>query len=76
MTQVLSMWTVYNRPRDFPGELYVARRYMIEPDGPVPTDDTIVSPSLELVRQALSLKGLTPITRDHNDEPHIVETWL
>jgi hypothetical protein len=72
---VMSMWTVYDHPCDWP-EQYVARRYEILPDGPMPTEDTISSVDLALVRRALSLRGLTPITRSEGDDPNILETWL
>ena len=72
---VLSIWTVYDQPRDFPDH-FVARRFEVESTGPQATDDVIVSRELEHVRQSLALRGLMVLPRSSNDEQHIIECWL
>ena len=72
---VLSIWTIYEKPLDFP-LLYVARRFEIMRDGPRPTEDVITSRDIELVRRALSLRGLTPLPREEGERVQIVESWI
>lgn len=73
--RTLSMWTVYERPRDYP-EHYVARRWEnVGGREPVPTTDVFVAASLAEVR-ALLPPGLHCIPRFPDDQPVIVEIWL
>ncbi|HXI68679.1 MAG TPA: hypothetical protein VNH41_12125 [Steroidobacteraceae bacterium] len=74
--EILAMWVVYERPRDFPHS-FVIRRRMICTDGrelvdPVPL---AVGPTLEAVRRALP-PGLHRMPRHPLDEPQIAEVWL
>jgi hypothetical protein len=71
---VLSMWTVYDHPRDFPHS-YVARRFEVGQDGAHPTEDFIQG-DLAIIRKSFSQCGLVCLTRDESDEPQIMETWL
>jgi hypothetical protein len=71
---VLSMWTVYDHPKDFP-EGYVARRFDCTAEGPVATHNAYTG-SLELLRETLLAAGLIRLDRQADDEPQIVETWL
>jgi hypothetical protein len=71
---VLSMWTIYNHPRDFP-DSYVARRYEIAIK-PIATDDMIVGRELNPLRNVMIEAGLTVITRNEEDDALIIETWL
>ena len=78
MTQpaLLSVWTVYDHPSDYPGH-YVAREFLVHPDGPVMTDNVITSLQLEWLRDQLEYDmGLACLTRSPEDDPKIVETWL
>jgi hypothetical protein len=75
MTEGLEMWTVYDHPKDFPKE-YVARKFVVDQDGARPTDNIIVSTSLKYLRYRLMSRGLVALTRNLDDEPQIVETWL
>ncbi len=72
----LSMWTIYERPRDHP-DGYVARKWDIVPgtSEPVPTMIAFGAPTLEAVRSLLPA-GLTRLPRSGGDDPAIVETWL
>jgi hypothetical protein len=75
MTDVLSIWTVYDKPRDYP-HCYVALRFEIRPEGPVATEDKIIGTDLDVIRGYLVMHGLTVLSREPGDEPNIVETWL
>ena len=74
----LSMWTVYQRPKDFP-ESFVARRWEIGQGTATATDEALIAPTLEAVRDALmnmNPQGLFCMPRQINDDPCIVETWF
>lgn len=71
----LSMWTVYDHPKDFPN-CYVARRFEVDRDGTRPTTDLMVSGDLELLRQTLQKRGLYCIASDPADAACILETWI
>jgi hypothetical protein len=71
----LQMWTVYDHPRDFPNS-YVARCFDVDGSGPRATDNIMVSPSLDALRDMLAARGLTALCRSPEDDPKIVETWL
>lgn len=71
----LSIWTVCKNPSDYPG-LFTARRGEITPEGPVATQDLIVSKDLYKIRGMLDLMGLTRLERVAGDDPVILETWL
>ncbi len=72
----LIMWTVYDKPRDFPDK-FVARKWEIRPGikNPIPTSDIIVSQTLDGVRAALP-QGLFRQPSMPCDETHIVEVWF
>lgn len=76
MSDLLSIWTVYDKPRDFP-TMFVARRFEITgaPD-PQATSDIIVASELAPIRDMLMRRGLIALQRSKSDEPHIVECWL
>jgi len=72
------MWTVYDRPADYPDK-FVARRFDVGSDGrgPTPSDSVIVAPDLEMLRYILAFQlHLVCLTRSPEDDPNIVETWL
>ena len=73
---VLDMWTVYERPSDYP-DSYVARRFEVHRDGVRATGSIVISDDLENLRNLLEEMGLSgPLTRSEEDESRIVETWL
>lgn len=74
---VLSMWTIYDRPRDQPPTpRYFARRIEIQ-DGLVrATDETLAGDDLETLRQQFAERGLVRVHRASTDDPVIVECWL
>ncbi|MHC1766127.1 MAG: hypothetical protein AB9869_17805 [Verrucomicrobiia bacterium] len=72
----LGLWTIYDHPRDYPN-CFVCRKHVITPDGqPRPTDEHIVAPDLESLREQMRSRGLCCISRDPGDDPAIVETWI
>lgn len=72
---VLSMWTVYDHPKDYPNS-YVARRSEVTAEGQTHTSDLMVSGDLDAIRDALDQRGLYRIPRQPNDDACIVEVWL
>ena len=73
----LVMWTVYEHPKDCPGD-YVARKFVITEDFYRSSNESISSRSLREVRNVLRslYPGLIQLKRPPDDEPHIVEVWL
>jgi len=71
MSETLSLWTIYDHPTDYPNN-FVARRFDLDR----PTPEHIVANSLDELRQMMMNAGLSCLTRNPEDEPHIVETWL
>ena len=71
---VLSLYTVYDSPTDYPGEI-VIRRFETHPNEARPMEAYIFS-SLDSARNAMELLGLTRLVRSLGDQPNIVETWL
>jgi len=70
----LSIWTVYDRPKDHP-EGFIARQFEITAGRAKATDSRLVGP-LESIRHALGSAGLVCLPRHQNDEPHVVESWI
>lgn len=72
----LSLWTVYDHPRDFPNG-YVAREWVIENGEYEPTANFMVAPNLEVLREILLAQmHLARLPRSEGDDPVIVETWI
>lgn len=71
----LAVWVVYDHPRDFP-DVYVARKHIASVSGNTATEETLVSPDLNVLREALEAKGFVHLSRDPNDDPVILEVWL
>lgn len=72
---VLCMWTIYDKPTDFP-TTFVARRHDVGKGGkPYPAEHAITG-DLSKLRTLFLQAGLTCISRHEQDEPQIVEVWL
>ena len=71
---ILSMWVVYERPRDYPTS-YVVRRHSITDVGSYATSDHSVHATLEEARAAVP-PWTARLERDPNDEPQILESWI
>lgn len=70
----LTMWTVYESPRDYPG-LFVARRWIVDGSEPVATNEVFIATTLAGIHRALP-GGLFRLERAPMDDPCIVETWV
>lgn len=73
---MLSMWTIFDRPKDHP-DGHIARCFLTGSGllEPMPTTSAITG-ELETIRESMLLCGLYCLTRDPNDHPNVVETWL
>jgi hypothetical protein len=72
----LAMWTVYKHPKDYP-DVFVARRFDVDAEGPKPSSSVIVAEDLDTLRDILAFQmHLTCLSRNAEDDPVIVETWL
>lgn len=72
----LSLWTVYDHPRDHP-DGYIARRFETGGGLPEPkaTSDAVTG-TLVAIRESMLMAGLYCLTRSEQDEKTIIETWL
>jgi hypothetical protein len=72
---VLAMYVVYEKPRDFPND-FVVRRWDIMAGHlePVKTDWVRTGKTLAEVRRHVP-EGMFRLPRDPNDDPRIVEVW-
>lgn len=83
--RALRMWTIYERPRDYP-ESYVAREWMGVAGRTGAAKTCLTAPTLDAIRDALDahlraigrggLAMLVRMPRHFEDDPRIVETWL
>ena len=72
---VLVMWTVYEKPSDYP-DTCVARRHDVGKGGKPLATSHIITGSLASLRTLFLSAGLTAIPRHQKDDPVIVEVWL
>ena len=70
----LAIWTVYDRPRDYP-DGYIARLHEVI-DGKQKATDMTLKGELDEIRTALWRAGMMKLSRDPKDEPQIVESWV
>jgi hypothetical protein len=71
----LPIWTVYDRPTDYP-DGFIARRFEVNALGPpTPTADRLIG-GLDEIRLAFYRAGLTRLPRRSGDEAKIVESWI
>jgi len=70
----LEMWVVYDGPLDYP-ESFVARRWDIQAGKVIATDQVMLAPTLDILRQHLPF-GLINIGRRKGDDAKIVEVWI
>lgn len=74
MSEGLPMWTIYERPRDYPAG-FVVRRSVTDPTGCYHDAAAQYAPDLASAR-ALVPPGLQLLPRFPDDDPVIVEVWL
>jgi hypothetical protein len=71
----LPIWTVYERPRDYPTG-FVARMFVVGKEGSKATGHAMKCLELEPIREKLHRAGLVLVPRDPQDEPQIIESWI
>lgn len=71
---LLSIWTVYDHPADFP-DTYVARRGEVGKGVYGPTND-VVTGDLADIREAMETCGFICTPRADVDPMNIVESWM
>jgi hypothetical protein len=67
----LTLWTIYDKPKDHPDEI-VARRHEV-PGGPT---ETLMGGDLGLLREVFRGAGLVCVGRQEGDDVKILETWI
>lgn len=67
---LMTLWTIYRRPRDFQNH-YVVRKFENE----APTGVYHLANTLHEIRKFIP-DALVRIERDKNDHPSVVETWI
>lgn len=73
---VLEMFTLYYRPRDYPAWECVVREWHVESGESKRTDNVWCFANINDARRTLGAGGLYCIVRQPGDDPAIVETWL
>lgn len=73
----LLLWVIYDHPSDFPND-FVMRAHSaltksMEFSGAL---EPYYAGTLEQLRELAMDLGLVRLSRDQNDEPHIVEVWI
>lgn len=71
---LLSMWTIYEKPKDWPVG-WVTRRWEIGPGDNLEAMEAVYCTTLDDARRCVP-PGLYRLDRDPNDDPKIVETWI
>lgn len=72
---VLSMWVIYDHPKDEPDH-FIARRWLMRDGQMVATRETITCQSVAAIRGFLSSSAFTRINRSASDDASILEIWL
>jgi hypothetical protein len=70
------MWTLYERPKEFPS-MYVLREWIVTgPGAPLQLPGVFLARDIEVLRSQMIDKGLTCLPRSVADDPSIVECWI
>lgn len=75
MDTEISMWVVYEHPRDYPDSFVVRRHDVVRGSTPRPTEEYHVAASLVEARQHVP-PGLYRQSRYEDDDQNIVEVWF
>jgi hypothetical protein len=70
----LAIWTVYNRPDDYPNG-YIARMSESHRGGEATATDLTLTGERDGLRQVLAKARLIRLDRKPDDAPQVVETW-
>lgn len=69
-------WTIFRQPDDH----YVARLWWLKRERgqsiPTFTDDMMTAHTLEVLRDAMTMRGLTCVPRSDEDTLDIIESWI
>ena len=71
---VVEIWTIYDRPLDFP-EGFIARRFEVVPGSARPTTEALTG-TLANLRREMERQGRVCLPRDPGDHPNVVESWI
>jgi hypothetical protein len=74
MSGILTVWTVYENPSDYPGR-WVVRAFDVTAHGVQARAHCTVTSTLDAARAVLP-PGLTPLGRNADDDPAIYESWV
>jgi hypothetical protein len=74
---MISMWAIYDHPKDFP-DSYVAREWRLDQGiNPVASGNHMTSKVLDELRERIMKAGCSLcFNRNENDDPVILETWM
>lgn len=70
-----SFWTIYDRPRDYPGHIVLRRSYA-GANVVMHAAECELFANVDDAREVLAGRGLDCIGRMPDDEPQIVEVWV
>lgn len=73
---VMSMFTIYFRPDDFPNVEYLVRRWDIHEGASRPGPILGSAMTLDAARMLIPAQADACVLRQDDDPPTIVETWL
>jgi hypothetical protein len=73
---LLSLWVVYDRPRDFPDHVVVRQQFAMRSGAVAVAPFCTLYRSIDEARADLEPKGLCCLMRHPDDDPTIVETWI
>lgn len=77
MPSVMSMYTIYENPRDLPGVRFAVREIAIGlGPQPIPRQIIATAATLEEARDQVPPSADACISRDPADPPGVVETWF
>ena len=76
--EALYTWTIYKGVKNFPPEMYVARKWKITAGVVTLMDQEppLISFNLETIRGAMQRLGFSKMIRMKGDDPTIIESWL
>jgi len=75
MTEDITMYAIYDHPKDYPNDFVVRRWRAIRGQPIADVLPTAVCKDLETARNLIPT-GLVQIPRSPSDDPVILETWL
>lgn len=71
----LTMFVVYDRPRDYPAHI-VVRAWHVSAGKVTPDGEPSLYPNIDAARAQLEARALQRLERSPDDDPAIKEVWL